>query len=203
MNYKFLDVGCKIGGSFDIAKKFGYKKEEGLGIDINESHINKLKKLGYNVMVGDVTKIPFDDNSFELVIFSHVLEHLPNEKLGKKALDECLRVSNKYVFLALPFFDEDEYLNSLGFKTFYSDWSVHTNMITLKKIQNDYLKNYNYDLTMKIKIDDSFASEIIPINSPRDTIQYDEKLYGKKNYIKFTKEIWREYTILINKNNKI
>ena len=25
MKYKFLDVGCKIGGSFSFAKKFGFE----------------------------------------------------------------------------------------------------------------------------------------------------------------------------------
>ncbi|NBP59388.1 class I SAM-dependent methyltransferase, partial [bacterium] len=104
------------------------KNSDGIGIDINEEHVNKFKKMGYNGIVGNATELPFEDKSFELTIFNHVIEHLPNQELGMKALDECLRVSSKYVFLALPFFDEDEYLNSLGLKTFYSHWVGHTNI---------------------------------------------------------------------------
>jgi hypothetical protein len=38
-NYKFLDVGCKTGKSFNIAKNFGYELKEGkhiiqIGLDI-------------------------------------------------------------------------------------------------------------------------------------------------------------------------
>ena len=197
--YKFLDVGCKIGGSFSVAKKFGYDTKQGIGIDINEQNVKKFTELGYNAIVADATNIPFNDNSFDLVIFSHVIEHLPNEQMGRKALEECLRVSNKYVFLALPFFDENDYLNSLGLKTYYSDWSGHKNMVHLKTIQNEYLVGYNFEITMKTKLSDSLAIEIHPINSPRDSHGYDEKLHGKKEYVKFDKNIWREYTILITK----
>jgi len=199
MRYKFLDVGCKIGGSFDVSKKFGFDKEEGIGIDINENHVENFKSFGYNAIVADATNLPFDDNSFELVIFSHVLEHLPTEELGKKALDEFLRVCSKTVFLSLPFFDRDEYLNSLGFKTYYSDWTGHTNKVHLKTILENYICNYEYELTMKKKLTDSGFSEILPINAIKDSHHFDEKLHGKKEVIIFEEDIWREYTILIKK----
>jgi ubiquinone/menaquinone biosynthesis C-methylase UbiE len=199
MNYKFLDVGCKIGGSFDISKKFGFTKEQGLGIDINLNHVEDFKNKGYNGMLADATNLPFEDNSFELVIFSHVIEHLPNEELGRKAFNECLRVSSKFFYLALPFFDEDEYLKSLSLKTFYSHWVGHTNMITLEKIKKEYLNGLKYDLTMIKKITDSSFGEIIPISSPIDSFDYDSNKHGEKKHIKFTKDIWREYSILIYK----
>ena len=199
MKYKFLDVGCKIGGSFDISKKFGFKKEEGLGIDINEEHVKKFINSGYNGMIADASQLPFEDNSFELVIFSHVIEHLPDEEIGKKALQECLRVSSKHVFLSLPFFDEDKYLNSLGFKTYYSDWTGHKNMVHLNTILKDYLKGYRYDLEMKKHITDSSFSEILPLSAPKDSHDYNEKLHGIKNKVVFKNKIWREYTILIKK----
>jgi ubiquinone/menaquinone biosynthesis C-methylase UbiE len=195
--YKFLDVGCKIGGSFDVSKRFGYSRDEGIGIDINEESVNKFKDSGYNAVVADATNLPFEDNSFELVIFSHVLEHLPNEELGKKALDECLRVSTKYVFLALPFFDEDEYLNSLGLKTYYSDWAGHKNMVHLKTITEKYLSGYQYDLKLKTKLIDSNSSEIHPLSSPTNSHKYDESIHGSKEFIVFDREIWREYEIVI------
>lgn len=199
MIYKFLDVGCKLAGSFSIANKFGYNVNEGLGVDINENHIEELKKKGFNAVVANATQLPFEKNSFELVIFSHVIEHLPNEELGRKSLEECLRVSSKYVYLALPFFDEDQYLNSLGLKTYYSDWTGHPNMVHLKTITNVYLKKYKYELNMVKKITDSSFPEILPINAPKDSHDYDVKLHGDKKKIIFNRNIWREYTILIKK----
>lgn len=197
---KFLDVGCKIGGSFTtISKKFGYKLEEGIGIDINEENVKVFNDLGFDGLLSDATNLPFKDGQFELVIFSHVLEHLPTEELGKKAIDECLRVSSKYVFLALPFFDEDEYLSSLGLKTYYSDWTGHKNMVHLKTILENYISQYKYELKMIKEINDSSSEEILPIDAPRNSHRYDINHHGKKELIKFDKKIWREFSIIIYK----
>ena len=198
MKYKFLDVGCKIGGSFGVSKKFGYTPSEGLGIDVNESHVENFKKTGHDAVIGDATNLNFEDNSFELTIFNHVIEHLPNNDLGFQALDECLRVSSKYVYLSLPFFDEDEYLNLLNLKTFYSDWAGHTNMVHLKTILN-HIKNYDYELNMVIKLTDSNAKEILPLSTPIDSMEYNELIHGEKPYIVFDRDIWREYNIIIKK----
>lgn len=195
---KFLDVGCKIGGSFTIASKYGFTSEQGIGIDRDRACVEAFIKNGYNGIVGNATSIPFPDNTFELVIFSHVLEHMPNTQEGYKALQECLRVCSKTLFVALPYFDEDEYLKSLGFKTYYSDWSGHTNKITLKALR-EFLYGYNYEIKMLKKIKDSNFEEIINYTDPRNTLKYDATIHKPKPYIKFNRDIWREYHIIIKK----
>lgn len=198
-NYKFLDVGCKTGKSFSISKNFGYDLDQGLGVDINEEHVEKFKSSGRDALVASATDLPFENNTFELVIFNHVLEHLPNEKDGKKSLDECLRVSSKYVYLALPYFDEDDYLNSLGLKTFYSDWIGHTNKVHYKKIVSEYLNNFKIKVNFIKKLENSLCEEILPISAPVDSFEYDFKKHGYKNNIIFDRDIWREFYIIINK----
>lgn len=198
-NKRFLDVGCKVGGSFTtVSKKFGFKEEEGLGIDINENNVKIFNELGFDGVVAKATDLPFEDGEFELVIFSHVLEHLPDYEQGIKALYECIRVSNKYVFISLPFFDEDEYLNSLGFKTYYSDWTGHKNMIHLKTLR-EILSNYKYELKMIKKIHDSTFDEILPIESIKNSHRYNPEIHKEKQFVKFERDIWREYSILIKK----
>lgn len=196
---KFLDVGCKTGGSFSVAQRYGYDLSQGLGIDTREHHIEEFISKGYKGMIADATNIPFPDNSFELVIFSHVLEHMKNEEDGKKALNECLRVSSNLIFISLPFFDEDEYLNSLGLKTFYSDWTGHTNKVHLKTLTEEWLKGYAYEIWVKKHLKTSMESEIIPISAPKDSHDYDPDLHGEKPNIIFTKDIWREYELLVEK----
>lgn len=51
---------------------------------------------------GDATKMEFDDNAFDVVIGTDVLEHIPIEK--KEALvRESIRVAKSFVILAAPF----------------------------------------------------------------------------------------------------
>lgn len=203
MHYKFLDVGCKNGsrngGSFiGVSNRYKYTPDQGIGIDINKKHVNDFIKTGNHAIIASADNIPFPDNSFELVIFNHVLEHMPDEESGFNALSECIRVSSKMIFLGLPFFDEDEYLKSLKFKTFYSDWSGHTNKVHLKKIL-EFISGKQFSLNMKKKITDSFAVEILPINGPRNSTEYNQELHGIKNYVEFDREIWREYEMMIMK----
>ena len=86
--------------------------EVGIG---NKTVLNYLKNQGIKVLtldideklepdiVGNVLKIPFQDNSFDVILCAEVLEHLPFEEFDK-ALEELERVSKKYVVLSLPHF---------------------------------------------------------------------------------------------------
>ena len=199
MNYKYLDVGCKIGGSFSrVPKKFGYTPSQGLGLDINKNHVDKFIQTGNHGIIGDARNLPFVDNSFELVILSRVLEHMSDEQTGFKTLDECIRVASKTVFVCLPFFDEDDYLYLFGLKTFYSDWHDHKNKVTLSSLKS-YLGDRLYEVKMIRKLEDSSAQEIIPISAPPDSMEYNLELHGEKNSVKFNRDIWREYQITIQK----
>ena len=54
-------------------------------------------------IVGNVLKLPFEDNSFDVVLCAEVLEHLPFKEF-EKALSELKRVTKKYMVLSLPHF---------------------------------------------------------------------------------------------------
>jgi predicted SAM-dependent methyltransferase len=44
-------------------------------------------------------KLPFKDNSFDVVVMNQILEHLPN---CEEIIKEAKRVSKKYIFVGLP-----------------------------------------------------------------------------------------------------
>src|SRR3989344_6766324 len=54
-------------------------------------------------VMGDVTKLPFDDGAFDVVCAFEVLEHIPFEQF-EKALTELHRVARNAVVLSLPHF---------------------------------------------------------------------------------------------------
>ena len=85
-----LEVG--IGNSFVS----NYLKDRGLKV----TTLDIEPELKPDI-VGDVTALPCQDNEYDLVICSEVLEHIPFEKFPI-ALKEINRTTKKYVIISLP-----------------------------------------------------------------------------------------------------
>lgn len=85
---KDIDSVLDIGSSGNFFKTL-YPKVK--GIDLENSDIN--------LDLNSIKKLPLKDNSFDLVVVSHVLEHLcyPDE-----FIKEIKRVSKKYILVGLP-----------------------------------------------------------------------------------------------------
>jgi len=91
---RVLELGCADGRIIDNVKA-DYK----IGIDFV---IKPLKNVKAKVYVSNISDLPFDDNSFDVVISSEVLEHL-DTKTFHKALKEMNRVSSKYIIISVPY----------------------------------------------------------------------------------------------------
>ncbi|MHA1671603.1 MAG: class I SAM-dependent methyltransferase [Promethearchaeota archaeon] len=91
---RVLELGCADGRILDRIKA-DYK----IGIDFV---IKPLKNVKSRVYASNISYLPFDDNSFDLVISSEVLEHL-DAKTFYKALEEINRVSSKYIMISVPY----------------------------------------------------------------------------------------------------
>ncbi len=91
-NLSLLDAGCGCGFFSIYAKKLGYNP---IGIDISKQSIAASKKLTeinnetIRFIVGDVRKMPFPDNKFDIVLSSGVIEHFSDTE---KAIKEHSRV---------------------------------------------------------------------------------------------------------------
>ncbi len=97
-----LDIGCGTGsGSAILAKKF----KKVIGIDLSGEAIQYAKRNvnGKNIefLVGSGTKIPFSNNTFDVVAGFEVIEHIKN---WKRFLKELKRVTkNKgLIYLSTP-----------------------------------------------------------------------------------------------------
>ncbi|KKQ01590.1 MAG: Aspartate/glutamate/uridylate kinase [Candidatus Roizmanbacteria bacterium GW2011_GWA2_36_23] len=90
-----LDVGCGTGRLIGILRFFGI---DAYGIDVSKHAIELASKAVKPFLkTGDITNLPFKDSQFDLVISYDVLERIERSNL-KKALEETIRVSKKYVF---------------------------------------------------------------------------------------------------------
>ncbi len=95
-----LDVGCGEG----YLKYFcDFRKIEFCGIEIWKKRFEVCKKLGYKMYNCDIDNksLPFKDKTFDVVVGSHVIEHLKNREF---ALKEMLRVLKKggLLIIAVP-----------------------------------------------------------------------------------------------------
>lgn len=100
---KILDAGCGTGGNLVALNKMGYA----VGIDLSKEAIYFSKQRGIDKLVeGSVSKLPFKDNCFDVLLSVDVLYHRQVDD-DTLALKELYRVSkeNGILILHLPAFE--------------------------------------------------------------------------------------------------
>lgn len=91
-----LDAGAKDGfHTARMAKRF--EKVTALDLSVPEISIENVECVS-----GDIRKLQFDDNFFDMVLCAEVLEHIPPEHL-ETACNELKRVTKKYLLIGVPY----------------------------------------------------------------------------------------------------
>jgi len=80
-----LDLGCGIGEVADHVQD----RSQYFGVDVNPYCVNYLLQKSLWAKLGSAYEIPLNVASVDVVIFSHVLEHLDDPR---RAMKEILRV---------------------------------------------------------------------------------------------------------------
>ncbi len=99
-NSRILDIGCAKGFMlYDFMRLIPGIKVN--GIDISEYAIkNALPEAKPFIKEGNATHLPYQDQSFDLIISINTIHNLPLEKL-KQALKEIMRVTKKNAFITV------------------------------------------------------------------------------------------------------
>lgn len=116
-----LDVGCGKGTVTNLISQFFPV----IGTDIS---LEALKHITLPTVQSDICTLPFENDSFDLVLASDIIEHIPEESYST-ALSELLRVSKRFVLISVPFMEILEALfttcTKCGFN-FHVNWHQRT-----------------------------------------------------------------------------
>ena len=137
---RILEVGCNQGANLcAIACTYTSKL---YGIDVNADALWRAKKSlkGISTTLDSATDIPFKDDWFDLVFTAGCLIHIPPEKI-KKAMQEIIRVSNKYI-LCIEYYAQQErerpFLGEMGI-TWERPWNDLWTAMGLKIVEAGFL----------------------------------------------------------------
>lgn len=97
---RVLDVGCGTGANMRMLAAKGHQVT---GLTLSVAEALHVKAHGYDCVACDLNdgSLPFEDEAFDALVLSHVLEHMP---WPETVLSACLRVVRRGggVYVALP-----------------------------------------------------------------------------------------------------
>jgi len=111
---RVVDLGCGPGTNvfdvYDVCADF--KQVEWFGLDLNQREaamgagrsayrVQERKMQAIHFMSGDIFKLPFADNSIDILISSEVVEHLPDPVLALAEMQRVLK-SGGYAMVTTP-----------------------------------------------------------------------------------------------------
>lgn len=86
---RLLEIGCGGGAAMQFMKRKGW---EVTGLDFDEGAVSNARSKGLDVRHGQLSAQAFADDSFDAVVMSHVIEHVP---APRDLLAECHRILKK------------------------------------------------------------------------------------------------------------
>ena len=198
---KILDVGCGTGAvTLDIA---GLNDGEVIGIDIDSEKLKEAERTlssvpNIRLMEADVLDMPFEDETFDLVVFNIVLIHVKDQQ---KAISEMVRVTKTGGFVLACL--EPDYLGIIG----YPDDPARALMLkSLEKIGADLstgrkLKYLFNSAGLKTEVGIDTESEFIfPTNDQERLKHFEQEFWILEK--SFKQHGWAEEQILKYKSEQ-
>lgn len=71
--FRLLDIGCSIGATLEAAKYFSC---DAVGVDVSPDAVAFCQQQGLNALTVDGLALPFADETFDVVVNWHVIEHV-------------------------------------------------------------------------------------------------------------------------------
>jgi ubiquinone/menaquinone biosynthesis C-methylase UbiE len=128
-----LDVGCGNGYISDIISRSLNVRV--IGCDLDKNRLKTARnRFHQDVVVADISRLPFKDGSFDTVLAMEILEHVRNPD---DALDELERVAKKNIVITVPndpYFMMANFFRGKNFRSFGNPWD-HIHHFNKKSLQ--------------------------------------------------------------------
>ena len=122
---RIADVGCAKGGFLAFLKEQGHQLL--VGVDVNQTCVNHIQAdLGISAKAGSVYRLPFRDGELDVLVLSHVLEHLHDLHGAIREVKRVLSDSG-VVFIELP--DASRYIKYPVANYYWLSQREHVNHI--------------------------------------------------------------------------
>ena len=97
---RILDVGCGTGANLEMLAEFGSAE----GVDVSPDALSFCRQRGLSgVRLGEAEKLPYPDESFDLVTGLDVVEHLDDDLAGLREMRRILKPGGR-ALLFVPAF---------------------------------------------------------------------------------------------------
>ena len=163
-----LEVGCSAGGTLSVFKDKGC---EVLGLDFDDEYLEVARQNGVAVINGSLDKLN-EDNKYDVIILSHVLEHIVSPIDFLKSIRERLQ-ENGVLYIEVPTLNYvyeggDEYGDSFYGFDLLNYWqnahTIHFSTETLRLLCNQAgfqkIKGTNFNCSCwKLGVEDYSLSE--------------------------------------------
>ena len=154
---KVLDVACGEGYGSALIKNWGAAKV--IGVDCSEEAIKMAKKYfkqnNVEYIIADACKLPFEDDSFDLVVSFETIEHVDDDIAYLK---EIKRVAKKDAVIIIscpndPYYYKDSECDNPFHKRKYTAYDFKK--ITIEVLGENVHWSYGYGLNGFMSLDES------------------------------------------------
>jgi SAM-dependent methyltransferase len=205
-SYAFLDLGCGSGGSIDHCER-RFDARPALGIDYTKSEVLAARAAGYVAYWCNFLDGRLPDKCVRFVSMMDALEHVRNDIPLEEVLNHVARCARDFLFIRHPSFESRDMadLAGLGLKIGWTDWSGHTNPLSIIDFEKAFAKLGWRDIVIipHMFLHDTASPHIVPIECPTDTTHYDPAIHRPKPLRCFNRPIPGKFDIFVRLNQKL
>ncbi len=133
-----IDIACGNGSILRDLRRLGFQNLSGL--EISKYAVNRLREEGFTMFEGTLPRIPTQDQSFNTVIASQVLEHIIRRNTFASEISRILKPGGQaFIFVpndCLGPIDEPEHVIKYNRKTFESFLKGHFDEVSVEIIND-------------------------------------------------------------------